>query len=82
MEATARSPVASAAPHSLAHAGETYELRFESLFEGGRAMSFPCDAGGQVSMDNMTERQRINYMFARGATGRDYACPLVVPSGR
>jgi hypothetical protein len=54
-----------------------YVLRFESLFHGGRAMSFECDAGGHVNIDALTERARLNYLYARTVIGRDFAMPRV-----
>lgn len=55
-----------------------FELRFQSLFNQGRALSFPCDAAGHVSLDALSERARGNYFFARGMVGRDYAPPAVL----
>ena len=54
-----------------------FELRFDPLFDGGRALSFPCDGNGRVDLDALSERARCNYLFARGATGRDFARPCV-----
>lgn len=57
--------------------GAAYEIRFQSLFSEGRAMSFPCDAQGAVSLDSLSERARNNYLYARAVVGREYACPLI-----
>ena len=57
-----------------------YVLRFESLFDGGRAMAFECDAGGHVNIDALTERARLNYLYARTVIGRDFAIPRVEPT--
>ena len=54
-----------------------YELRFQSLFNEGRALAFPCDAEGRVDLDAMSERARNNYYFARTVIGRDFAMPFV-----
>ena len=54
-----------------------YEIRFQSLFKEGRAMSFPCDEHGQVSMDQLSERARDNYFYARAVVGREFAHPMV-----
>ena len=43
---------------------DDYELRFESLFQSGRALAFPCDAQGGVRLDALSERARQNYLFA------------------
>jgi hypothetical protein len=54
-----------------------YEIRFQSLFNEGRALCFPCDEQGQVTMDDLSERARQNYLYARAVIGREYAYPLV-----
>lgn len=55
----------------------THELRFASLFQEGRALSFPCDDQGHVNLDALSARARNNYLLARAAVGRDYAKPTV-----
>ncbi len=59
-----------------------FELRFESLFHAGRGLAFPCDAAGDVNLDALSERARINYFVARTTVGRDYSMPLVLRSER
>jgi len=54
-----------------------HELRYQSLFDAGRAICFPCDAQGHVLLDALTERALTNYLFARAAVGREYAYPVV-----
>jgi hypothetical protein len=54
-----------------------FVLRFQSLFNSGRALSFPCDAGGRVDLDGLSERARQNYLYARAVVGRDYSAPCV-----
>lgn len=54
-----------------------YELRFQSLFHTGRALAFPCNAEGDVYLDELTERARENYLFARAVVGHEYANPVV-----
>ncbi len=56
-----------------------HELRFQSLFDEGRALAFPCDAQGRVDLDTLSERARRNYFYARGLVGRDFAFPRVQP---
>lgn len=56
-----------------------YELRFRSLFHEGRALSFPCDASGQVNIDSLSDHARTNYFFARTVIGREFAMPAVQP---
>lgn len=57
-----------------------YEVRFESLFQPGRALAFPCDAHGSVALDRLNERALNNYLYARALVGRDYAAPVVLRS--
>lgn len=58
-----------------------YEIRFQSLFKPGRALSFPCDAQGRVQLDSLSDRARDNYLYARAVVGREFAFPAVLPSG-
>lgn len=58
-----------------------YELRFQSLFDEGRAYAFPCDAAGHVDMDSLSERARQNYLYARAVIGRELAMPAVCRIG-
>lgn len=60
-----------------------YELRFASIFDPGRGYSFPCDAGGHVDLDGLSERLRNSYFYARAVVGRELAAPAVqvVPEG-
>jgi hypothetical protein len=62
------------------HRAPAFELRFASLFNEGRALAFPCDGGGRVDLDALSERARCNYFYARTSVGREYACPAVQPS--
>ena len=55
----------------------SYEIRFQSLFHEGRALSFPCDAQGRVELDGLSDRARENYLYARAVVGRDYAYPSI-----
>ena len=57
-----------------------FEIRFDSLFNEGRGLVFPCYDDGQVDIDALSERVRSNYFFARTMLGREYATPRVVPS--
>jgi hypothetical protein len=56
-----------------------FELRFQSLFDGGRALAFPCDAEGHVEFESLSERARTNYLHARAEVGRNFAFPAVQP---
>ena len=57
-----------------------FEVRFRSLFDEGRALAFPCDAEGHVPMDELSERARCNYLYARAVVGREFAFPEVIPA--
>ena len=59
-----------------------FELRFQSLFDGGRGLAFPCDASGQVDMDALSERARNNYFCARTLIGRDFSVPTLQTTTR
>ena len=52
-------------------------LRFQSLFDTGRAYAFPCDAVGHVDIDALGERARNNYLYARAVVGREVSMPRV-----
>ncbi|MBI5276872.1 MAG: hypothetical protein HY854_10465 [Burkholderiales bacterium] len=54
-----------------------FQLRFRSLFDAGRGFAFPCDCSGHVDLDNLTERARNNYFYARAMVGRELTVPAV-----
>ena len=54
------------------------ELRFAGLFNRGRGSAFPCDAQGHVDIDELTERGRENYFYARTVVGAEFAAPIVL----
>jgi len=54
-----------------------HQLCFRSLFDHGRGFAFPCDARGQVELDEMSEQLRNNYFYARAMVGRELAVPAV-----
>lgn len=56
----------------------SHHLFFASLFDPGRALSFPCDDCGSALLDELSERARSNYFFARTCVGRDYGTPRVI----
>jgi hypothetical protein len=58
-----------------------YELRFTGLFNRGRGYAFPCDAQGHVDIDELTDRGRTNYLFARAVVGTELSAPIVLPVG-
>lgn len=66
--------------NGISNTASGYEIRFESLFNAGRALCFPCDAQGKVQMDSLSERARDNYLYARAVIGREFAMPAVLRS--
>jgi hypothetical protein len=56
-----------------------FRLCFRSLFESGRGYAFPCDGEGHVDLDELSERARLNYLYARAMVGRELAMPAVEP---
>ena len=56
-----------------------YLLRFRSLFDAGRGYAFHCDGRGNVDLNALSERARINYLAARTLIGRDFAPPAIEP---
>ncbi|MFM2058210.1 MAG: hypothetical protein RLY71_2595 [Pseudomonadota bacterium] len=64
----------------VTHQTETrFELRFQSLFNEGRGLSFPCDAQGHVDLDSLSARLRLNYLYAHTLIGREFTMPAVLP---
>ena len=61
-------------------AGAAFELRFGLLSAVGPAYAFPCDARGHVDMDALSDRARIDYLYARAMIGRETALPEVRPT--
>lgn len=57
-----------------------FELRFQSLFDSGRGYAFPCDPAGHVDLNQLGDRERDNYLYARAVVGRELATPAVRPS--
>jgi hypothetical protein len=63
-------------PVGKAHA----ELRFLPRCEDMRRLVFQCDAAGHVDIDELSEHERIEYLFARALRGRDYSLAIVTTS--
>ena len=64
-------------PAADANSSSEYELRFDSLFIEGRGLAFPCDVNGEVQIDSLSERARLNYLYARAVVGREFGRPAV-----
>jgi len=54
-----------------------FQLRFRSLVGESNGFTCLCDAAGHVIMDEMSERARTSYLFARAMVGRLYAPPEI-----
>jgi hypothetical protein len=54
-----------------------YELRYRSLFTAGRAFAFPCNALGEVPIDDLSASALDNYLYARAVVGLEYAFPSI-----
>jgi hypothetical protein len=65
------------ATNATATANANHQLCFRSLFHSGRGFAFPCDPRGQVDLDQMSERARNNYFYARAMVGRELSVPAV-----
>ena len=64
------------------HSGARYELRFQSLYHPGRGYTFPCDRGGHVDLDALSDGERTSYLYARELIGRELTFPAVLVSDR
>jgi len=57
---------------------ENHELLFVALEDGSEGYAFPCDPAGRVELDRLSERERIDYLYARAVVGREVAPPSVI----
>lgn len=59
---------------------DQFELHFLSLCDSGRAYAFPCNSEGKVDLDQLSDRARNNYLYARAVSSRcpSYAARLCV----
>jgi hypothetical protein len=70
LETTMSSPLSSSVT-------PVFEVRFVPLFAFGRALCFPCDAGGHVDLDALPAKAKNNYFFARAMIGKDFLSPSI-----
>jgi hypothetical protein len=56
----------------------SHVIKFRSLFNASKSLIFPCDSEGRVPLDDLSERARENYLYARAVVGREYAFPAVI----
>ena len=62
---------------SSASSAPRFELRFQPLSHFGRGFAFPCDALGQVPLNELGDRLRDNYLYARAVVGHELSWPVV-----
>ena len=58
-----------------------FELRFDPLVDEQAPLTFPCDARGQVDLDELCDRSRRDYMFAHTLIGRNFTLPVIRACG-
>jgi hypothetical protein len=56
-----------------------YELRFAGISDARSTCSFPCDERGRVDIDELTDRGRTAYFYARTVVGKELSAPKVAP---
>ena len=56
-----------------------FRIEFRHRQRDASASSFPCDASGNVDMDQLTEALRRDYLFARIVAREECVQPAVVP---
>ncbi|CAN5720234.1 hypothetical protein BH11PSE7_BH11PSE7_03660 [soil metagenome] len=56
-----------------------YQLRYRPIKGQGAGYVFPCDSEGHVDLDELSERARNDYLFARAVVGRELELPAVQP---
>ena len=54
-----------------------HTLRFEAIAAGCRGYVFPCNPSGQVEIDCLSDRERVDFLFARHLVGLRFQRPLV-----
>jgi hypothetical protein len=54
-----------------------HTLRFDAIAGEGFGYAFPCDPSGRVDIDRLSERQRVDFLFARHLVGLLFQRPLV-----
>ncbi len=54
-----------------------FELRFDPLVDEQLPLSFPCNAQGQVDLDELCDRSRCDYLFAHTLIGRQFTMPVI-----
>ena len=63
------------------HAQQGFVLRFVPCSVDKPCLAFPCDSAGHVDMDDLSQRELNDYLFARALRDREYISPVVHPVG-
>jgi hypothetical protein len=66
-------------PKERATARDTaqYLLRYRSPSNVHPGFAFPCDAEGNVALDELSDRALKNYLYARVVTGSELGWPSI-----
>jgi hypothetical protein len=62
---------------AAASSAPRFELRFQPLSHFGRGFAFPCDERGEVPLNDLSDRLRDNYLYARAVVGAELSWPVV-----
>ena len=54
-----------------------YELWFHPIHRAQQTLSFRCDAHGRVDLDELSERGRTEYFYARTVVGVEFMPPAL-----
>ena len=57
---------------------QEHVMLFQSLTDAQLSRTFPCDSGGHVDMDALSDSAREDYLYARAVIGREFATPAVI----
>lgn len=56
---------------------QDFQLRFQSIFDAGKGLAFPCSRSGAVDLDTFSRKLLNSYLYARASVGREYFFPRV-----
>ncbi len=66
-------------PRPAASPAPCFRLTYAPLHGGGPSYAFPCDAAGEVAVEQMSDRAQLNYARVRSLVGREFFSPVVSP---
>ena len=64
-------------PFAVSSRAVRYELRFTDLATRRCEYAFPCQKNGLVDIDELTDRCRTDYFYARSMVRKKFAAPVV-----